>query len=420
MLDRIRNAALRAEAVLNARRAIAWSAILLAAQCIVLAFMIAGTHGMIVRLKQPLTTDFSSFYAAGSLADAGRPDAAYHRAEHFAAEQRATSPGIGYSYFYYPPVFLLLCAGLGALPYLVAFMVFEAATLAMFVLAMRRIVGERRWIVLLPILAFPSLFWNLGLGQNAFLSAGLFAWATLQMQQRRTVLAGLLFGAICFKPHLGILIPFALAGGRQWRAFAAAACSVAALGALSVLAFGTHTWHEFFVSFAGSPDVYQSGRIGFELMVSVFGAARLLGLSAGYAYAVQAIATLAMAALVFNSWRSPGSLGAKCAMLLAATVIAAPLVLFYDLMLLAVAMAWLVRAGRCAGFLRFEKLGLLAALLPIALARSLTGPLHLPLGLLAAVLLLGLALRRQHAEGARGRLPAGAADGLGAGVPALS
>ena len=409
MLDRIRRAALRFEAMLNARRAVAWSGVLLLLQCVVLAFMIAGTHGRIVKLKHPTTTDFSSFYAAGTLADAGTPELAYNRSAHYAAEIRATAPGVGYSYFYYPPVFLLLCAVLGALPYMVAFVAFEAATLTLFALAMRKVLDEQRWLALLPILAFPPLFWNLGLGQNAFLSAGLFAWATWQMWQRRPVLAGILFGMICFKPHLGVLVPVALVAGRQWRAFAAAACSVAVLAALSALAFGTHTWHAFLVSFTGSPEVYQSGRITFDLMVSVFGGARLLGLSPAYAYAVQAIATLTMAALVFNSWRSPGSHATKCAVLLSATLFAAPLVLFYDLMLLGVAMAWLARAGRSSGFLPLEKLALLATLLPVAIARSATGPLHMPLGLLAAGLVLALALRRQRFEAAGGR--AFAADG---------
>ena len=63
-------------------------------------FMAAGTHGLIVPLARPTTTAFVSFYAAGSLADAGTPQLFYDRAEHYAAEQRAAAPGIDYNFFY--------------------------------------------------------------------------------------------------------------------------------------------------------------------------------------------------------------------------------------------------------------------------------------------------------------------------------
>src|SRR5258707_2608398 len=83
-----------------------------------LLFLVAGTHGLIVPLAGPTSTDFVSFYAAGALADAGTPELAYDQTAHDAAEQRATAAGIEYRFFYYPPVFLLLCAALDRLPYL--------------------------------------------------------------------------------------------------------------------------------------------------------------------------------------------------------------------------------------------------------------------------------------------------------------
>jgi hypothetical protein len=78
----------------------------------VFLFLVAGTHGLIVPLAGPTSTDFVSFYAAGALADAGTPELAYDQAAHDAAEQRATAAGVEYRFFYYPPVFLLLCAAL--------------------------------------------------------------------------------------------------------------------------------------------------------------------------------------------------------------------------------------------------------------------------------------------------------------------
>ena len=256
---------------LSRRRIIAYCAILLVIEVGGFLFLIAGTHGLIVPLSAPTSTDFVSFYAAGSLADAGTPELVYDQAAHHAAEERATAPGVEYRFFYYPPVFLLLCAPLARLPYLVAFSVFEAATLIFFLIVVRRVLDERSLTALVPILAFPAVFWTLGLGQNAFLTAALFAAGTLYID-RRPVIAGLLFGALCYKPHFGLLVPVALAAGGHWRAFAAAFGSAAALCLFSLMLFGWTTWSDFFTSAAASHATYESGRVSFGGLVSPFGA----------------------------------------------------------------------------------------------------------------------------------------------------
>src|ERR1700693_1119530 len=178
------------------------AALLLAIELAFFAFFVAGTHGWIVPLDKPTTTDFVSFYAAGTLADAATPQLASNQTALLAAEEAATAPGIGYQYFNYPPVFLLLCAAFAPMPYLVAFCVFMATTLALYLAVASRILDDRSGTTLLALLAFPMVFWTIGLGQTAFLTAALFAAATL-LVDRRPILAGLLFGALCYKPHFG-------------------------------------------------------------------------------------------------------------------------------------------------------------------------------------------------------------------------
>src|SRR5262249_35495523 len=68
--------------------------VLLTLELAVFPFMVAGTHGLIVPLEKPTSSDFVSFYAAGKLAAAGVPQSAYNMAEHHAAEERATEAGI--------------------------------------------------------------------------------------------------------------------------------------------------------------------------------------------------------------------------------------------------------------------------------------------------------------------------------------
>ena len=220
------------------------------------------------------STDFVSFYAAGSLANAGSPELAYDQSAHYAAEENASQSGIVYNYFYYPPPFLLLCSAFARLPYLAAFIGFEALSLALYVLIMRRILRDRGWETLVPILAFPPVLWTIGIGQNGFLTAGLFGVATL-LVDRRPFGAGL-FGALICKPHFALLVP-ALAAGGRWRAFCGALVCAVGLFPLSLVIFGWQTWHAFLFAAAGSGNVYASGRIPFGGFVTPFGGAMVLG-----------------------------------------------------------------------------------------------------------------------------------------------
>jgi hypothetical protein len=363
--------------------------LLLVLEILLFLFVVAGTHGLIEPLSQPTSTDFVSFYAAGTLADAGTPALTYDKDAHYAAEQRAAQPGISYNFFYYPPVFLLICAVLARLPYLAAFVTFQAATLGPYLLVMRRIVGQHGWAALVPILAFPPVLWTLGFGQNAFLTAGLFGAATL-LVDRRPWVAGLLFGALCYKPHFALLVPVALVAGGRWRALAAAFIGAVALCLLSLAVFGAETWRVFFAAIEASHAVYVSGRIPFTGFVTPFGAARLLGAAPRVSYAVQAGATLAAAGLVAWVWRCDLPLPIRAATLISATLVAVPLALFYDLVLAGVAGAWLLRGE---GEYRLPEWGklVLAGLYVLCLnPRGISAAWHLPLGPLIALALAAL------------------------------
>ncbi len=378
-------------------RVIGYGAILLVIEIAAFLFFAAGSHGLIVRLDRPSTTDFVSFYAAGRLADAGTPALAYDKDAHYAAEQQATEPGVRYQYFYYPPVYLMLCAAVARLPYLPAFIVFETLPLLLYLLIARGILHDRSWAVVVPLLSFPAVFWNIGLGQNAFISAALFGAAAM-LVDRRPIASGLLFGALCYKPHFGIFIPVALAAGRHWRVFAAAAASLAVLVLASWLCFGSATWHGFLAAFAGSDATYATGRINFALMLTPFGGVRLIGGGVRLAYLVQAAASLLAAGLVAFVWGKRLSLPVRAATLITATLLGVPLSLFYDLMLAAIAMLWLIRAARETGYLPWEKLAFGAVVLVALLVRSLGDTLLLPLGPLSVALLLAYAVARAARE----------------------
>jgi Glycosyltransferase family 87 len=389
---------LKSGEVFGRERIRAYCRILLAAEVAGFLFMVAGSQGLIIPLSKPLTSDFVSFYAAGSLAAAGTPERAYDESAHYAAEERATEPDIRYVYFYYPPVFLILCDALAHLPYLAAFGLFASLTLFAYLLVTRRILEEKGAGAFLPLLAFPAVWWALGIGQNSFLTAALFGGATLLLERRPT-LAGCLFGALCYKPQFGLLIPVALAAGGEWRAFAGAALSCAALALFSLALFGPASWQAFFAALAGAQATYGNAHaVDPAAFVNPFGAILLVGGGVRLAHAIQGLAMLAAAALVALVWRRRARLPLRAATLLSAALVAAPVALFYDLVLGVVAAAWLVRDSAEAGFPAGERTAL-AALFPLPLLSLVVGERwHLPLSALAALALCALAARHALAH----------------------
>lgn len=378
---------------LHRDRIIGWSGILLVTELLAFAFLIAWTHGAFVHIDPPTTTDFVSFYAAGKLALAGVPAYAYDHTLHYAAEMGATASGIQYQFFFYPPVYLLLCAPLAMLPYLPAFILFQAATLALWLLTARRILAARGWAWCLPVLAYPAVFWTMGLGQNAMLTASLLGLATL-LTDTRPCVAGILLGLLCYKPHLALLVPVALAAGGYWRSFTAAALTVAAVVGTSVAVFGLEPWHAYLDALSGARAVYETGRITLAGYVTPFGAARVLGLPASSAYAAQIAISLLTAALVGWIWHRDPDPARRGAALAGGVLLSVPLALLYDMMIAGVAILWLVRAGRRDGFLPCEKLLLAACyIMPLA-CRYLGQGLDLPLAPLAPAALLTLAVLR--------------------------
>jgi hypothetical protein len=378
-------------AALDRGRVLTYCRILLAVETAVVLILVAGTHGLIVPLAAPTSTDFVSFYAAGALANSGKPELAYDQAAHDAAEQHATAAGVEYRFFYYPPVFLLLCAALALLPYLAAFLVFEAATLALCLIVIREILAERDWSAIVPVLAFPAAFWTLGLGQNSFLTAALFGAGTL-WTDRRPILAGICFGALCYKPHFALLVPMALLAGRHWRALGAFFGSATALCGLSLVGFGWETWQSFLVAAAGSHATYASGRINFGGLVTPFGGVLLAGGTPNAAYMAQAAATLGAGLLVAFVWRRGLPLPIRGATLAAATLVAVPVALIYDLMLAAVAAAWLVRDP--AGLAGWERVALAALFMLSMTPPGLAEAWRVPAGPIVALALLALIAAR--------------------------
>jgi arabinofuranan 3-O-arabinosyltransferase len=339
--------------------------------------------------SRPLVVDFLNVYAAGTMVLDGNAAAAYDWTLHKHAEVKALGrPFEGYLGWHYPPMFLFIAGLLALLPLIPATLVWTGLTLFAYVLAIRAIVSSRAAVLL--ALGFPAVVWNAYAGQNGFLTAALVG-GSLALLERRPVAAGVLLGLLTYKPQFGLLFPLALACGGHWRAIAAAIATATAVAAASYFAFGAESWLAFVAWMPAMTDaVFGQGRVGLNKLQTLLGLARWLGSSMTMAWALQAILMAACAGLVTWIWRSATRFEVKAAALSVSALLATPYLFVYDLVVLAVPMAFIVRLGLHDGFLPLELAGLSAAAL-LVLAFPITG---LPTGLIAVVIVAATVCRR--------------------------
>jgi hypothetical protein len=310
--------------------------------------------------------DFTSFYAASELALEGRAAETYDEPPHFARQKALyRNQERGYLTFMYPPIFLLMCLPFALLPFVWMTAAWLVATNALYVAALFRLLPRPGLAVLL--LGYPAVFTNAGYGQNGALSAALLGFAAWALD-RRPALAGLCLGLLAYKPHLGLIVPLALAVTGRWRAFLAAAATVLALAAAASAVFGVEIWQAYLDR---GPDMrrwLESDDVGYlDKWVTLYGAIRLHGGGLGLAYAAQAAVALAAGGALLASLRRRTEGAAIIAGVTAAIPFLSPFMLEYDLLVLAVPMAWLLGEGARGGFLRGEGAALAFAWLAPAL-----------------------------------------------------
>jgi alpha-1,2-mannosyltransferase len=402
-----------------------WALAVLVASAAGLVYLVATSDGLNDYQGRPLGTDFSNIYVAGTQILEGRPEAPFDPQRQFARAKHMFGPDTPFYGWHYPPLFHPVAAMLALLPYQLALVLWQAATLLLYLLAIRAIVattsrpgltrpstsylpapegvdardrpGHDGVLWLLLAVAFPAVFVNLGHGHNGFLTAALFGFALVNLD-RRPVVGGALFGLLAYKPQFGPMIPLVLAATGRWRTMLAAAATVAALAFAVTLAFGIETWRAFFHSAGFTRLVLEEGGPGWHMIQSVFSAVRMWGGPILLAYAVQGIVTLGIAVALVSLWRSRAAFALKAAALCIATLLATPYCLDYDMMLLAPAIAFLAVDGTQRGFSPYHKTALAALWLVPLVARSVAQATLVPLGAIAMLALLVLVMRRARRD----------------------
>lgn len=274
----------------------------------------------------------------------------------------------------YPPSYLLLALPFGLLSFGWAYGLAMALSFAALVVA--AVGREREWrrkIIGGALLLAPASSLDVLVGQNAFLTGALLIGG-FRLLPKSPVLAGILWGALTLKPQLVLMAPVALVASRQWRALAAAAATALMLVLASAVAFGPAVWRDWFGLMLDPHNATHAAWSELSLLWgdSVYSCAFLLGAGPVAAAAAQALAALVGVAAVAHAFARPMPADLRLGVLLAGTVLAAPHVASYDLVLLAAAAALLLCHAAERGFGRFD----LALALVLWLA-PLYGPPHL-------------------------------------------
>jgi hypothetical protein len=297
--------------------------------------------------------DFIWIWLSGKLASSATPIEVYNHASFLGAKAASLGPSdCVLGNFDNPPTLLFLTYPFGFLPYWIAFAAWMAATLALYLAAVYAIV-PRPTAVIVALTPFP-VFFNVLLGHNGFLTAGLVGLA-LVFAEGWPWLSGIFLGVLTYKPQFGLLFPFAFIASRNWRALLSAALASLILAAAAAIAFGYQTWPAFVAALADRAS-NLSGSVALNVaLVSIFGTLRTLGTAPSAAWAVQLAVSALGATIVCALWARPIPYSLKAAALAIGAVLAAPHAIGYDACILTIGVAFLVKDGLARGFLPRER-----------------------------------------------------------------
>lgn len=338
------------------------SAMLAAISTVVLIGAYFSGHWLLDAQGRPIANDFVNVWAAGRMALEGNAAAAFDWAAHKAMEVQ----GVGHDFanyygWHYPPTFLFVAAPLSLMPFLAASLAWLAATLPGYLAAMRAIVGTRAGYLI--ALGCPAAMWNTVAGQNGFLTASLIG-GTLALLEKRPAMAGVLLGLLTYKPQFGLLFPLVLIAGGYWLTIGMAAATALIVAALSWFIFGAAPWLAFAAGLGTTSDaVLTQGLADLNRLQSVFGVVRAHGGSMMLAWSIHITAAAAVAVAVCALWRSRAPYALKAAALCAGTLLVTPYLYMYDLVVLAIAAAFLIRHATRDGFTFADHAALAAAAL---------------------------------------------------------
>ena len=371
------------------------------------AFDIA-TPGLLDRNGLVKGTDFVHFYVLGTLAREHRGAALYDVLQQAVIAQEVV-PETRDLYFValYGPQVSLFFAPLARLPYGWAFLTWSLFNTLVYAVCCYAIwktclsLREYGGLVAILAIAYPAFFHLIAWGQTTAPALAIFTLAYFALRSQRQFLAGLAIGLLVYKPQLGIVPALLFLFSRQWSAVGGVVIS-----AVSELAIGwTYYGSAVMRDYTGAlrhlrkvlpyleprPYTAHSLREFWAMLIPATSVATVL-------YFASAVVVLAITVRI---WRSDVSLTLRYSALLVASVLVAPHLAIYDLVILAPAFLLLSDWGTGKDLSGSS----LPLLLYLCYALPLVGPLsrytHVQLSVVAFAGLAFFLWRRASRESAQ-------------------
>jgi len=356
-----------------------------------------ATPGLLDRAGNLKGTDFLHLYTLGSLALAHRGADLYNMQAQSALSAQRVPEAAGIIYLpLYPPQVSLFFAPFAHLPYTSALIIWLGLSSLIYGLccyaiwkACPNLRGHGPTVLILA-LAFPA-FWHLiAWGQTSALALAFFTLTFFALRAKQEVFAGLALGCLIFKPQLGMAAAIVFLVTLRWKLIAGALVSAAAQLTAAWFYYGApplRHWMRTLINIPRllpllEPRPYQTHSLRtFWTMLTPWPSVSLT---------LYLITALVACAMTIVCWRSPLPLALRYSALLFATVLLAPHLTVYDLVILAP--AFLLLSNWIAAQPDNPATPTLKLLLYLAFALPLLGPLaswtHLQLSVPVMALVL--------------------------------
>jgi len=301
-------------------------------------------------------TDFLHFYTLGVLADGHRGTDLYSISAQTALSSERVPQATGIRYLpLYPPQVSLVFAPLAKLSYGWAVAVWWIIT-ALIYLSCCYVVWracenlrQHGTTAILAAFAFPAFFNLIAWGQTSALALACFTGLFFALRDRHEFLAGLVLGCLIFKPQLGLAAGVVFLAIGAWKIILGAIVSAAAQLGIGIMYYGMEPlrqwvrilWNVRSVSQWLEPRPYQTHSLRtFWAMIVPWSSISVA------LYIITGIVVLTATIALWNR-RLDVPLSLKYSGLLLATVLVAPHLTVYDLVILAPAFLlladWLVQ-----------------------------------------------------------------------------
>lgn len=315
-----------------------------------------------------LGMDFVNMWFGARLAWAGDLATLFDWPRYMAYVRGIAGPDYPLHNWSYPPHVLLFVWPLARLDYGPALLLWDGLGYLAYALALRTLFAARA-IRPSPVrfaLAFVApgavaniVFGHVGLFVTALFTAGM-AW-----RDRRPWLAGLMFGLMTMKPHLGAVVPILLLAERRWTVIASAGLSTAVLVAITSAVFGWSVFPDYLRQVGPVQTAILMTEVGLEhLSPTWFAGIRTWNLAPEWGWPVLAVtAPLGILAVVLAVRRDLPPVRRNLVVALAAFMVT-PYAFLYDLALTVPFLALYLGLASTSRARTLAVLALLSPLLP--------------------------------------------------------